>query len=240
VVGLVGENMVCKQSPFLLYKYKLIFYMNRIEIEGKLDKDWVNSLLAEGYSTYDIINNYELTEDTILECNYLLNKNILIQGLSFTEDFINKAIEIEYFNLEDIYDLNMTTYSNLSSDFILNHKEYINWNRMILYLSTQSDSFEEHIDIINDKNLWQIISANDLPLDFIRQWKDKLDWSLLSMVKNFTDDEKEEFLDYILTPVQSEIKDESFIDSSNFKFIEKMTNEELEDLINEISKHIGR
>ncbi len=214
--------------------------MNRIEIEGKLDKDWVNSLLAEGYSTYDIINNYELTEDTILECNYLLNKNILIQGLSFTEDFINKAIEIEYFNLEDIYDLNMTTYSNLSSDFILNHKEYINWNRMILYLSTQSDSFEEHIDIINDKNLWQIISANDLPLDFIRQWKDKLDWSLLSMVKNFTDDEKEEFLDYILTPVQSEIKDESFIDSSNFKFIEKMTNEELEDLINEISKHIGR
>ena len=113
-------------------------------------------------------------------------------------------------------------------------------NRMILYISTQSNSFDEHVDIINDKDLWQVISANDLPLDFIRQWKDKLDWSYLSMVKCFTDEEKEEFSDYILTPVQKEITDESFIDSSDFKFIDKMTDEELEDLINEISKHIGK
>lgn len=214
--------------------------MNKIEIEGKLDRGWVNSLLAEGYSTYDIVTNYEITEDVILECSDVLNKNVLIQGLNFSEDFISKAIDIDYFNVDDIYDLSMTTYSNLSSSFILKYKEHINWNRMILYISTQSNSFDEHVDIINDKDLWQVISANDLPLDFIRQWKDKLDWSYLSMVKCFTDEEKEEFSDYILTPVQKEIADESFIDSSDFKFTDKMTDEELEDLINEISKHIGK
>jgi len=214
--------------------------MNKINIEGKLDKIWVSSLLAEGYSTYDIITNYEITEDVILECHDLLDKNILIQGFNFSEEFINKAIEIEFFDTDDIHNLSMTTYSRLSSDFILKYKENINWNRMILYISTQSDSFEEHVDIINDKDLWKVISANDLPSEFIRQWKDKLDWSYLSMVKCFTDDEKEEFSDYILTPAQKEITDESLVDSSNFKFIEKMTDEELEELINEISKHLGK
>ena len=38
--------------------------MNKIEIEGKLDRGWVNSLLAEGYSTYDIVTNYEITEES--------------------------------------------------------------------------------------------------------------------------------------------------------------------------------
>lgn len=214
--------------------------MHKIEIEGDLDRSWVIELLASGYNTYDIAVNYELTEDTILDCIDLLDKEVLIEGLSFSEEFIIKAIELNYFNLDDIGNLNMKTYSNLSPEFIKTHKEYINWNRMILYISTQSDSFEEHVDVINDKELWQVISANDLPIDFIRNYKDKLDWSMLSMVKCFTDDEKEEFVDYILTPVQSEISDGSFINSDDLKFTDKMSEEELEELIYQISKHIGQ
>ena len=102
--------------------------MNKIEIEGKLDRSWVVELMANGYNTYDIATNYELTEDTILECTDLLDKEILIQGLNFSEDFINKALELEYFNNEDIYELNMTTYSNLSDKFITEYKENINWD----------------------------------------------------------------------------------------------------------------
>ena len=69
--------------------------MNKIEIEGKLDRSWVVELMANGYNTYDIATNYELTEDTILECSDLLDKNILLQGLNFSEEFITKAIEID-------------------------------------------------------------------------------------------------------------------------------------------------
>jgi len=214
--------------------------MNKIEIEGKLNKSWVNSLLAEGYTTYDIVSNYEIDEDVILECYEFLDKNVIIQGLNLSEDFINKSIEIQYLDLEDIKELSMSTYANLSPEFISKYKEYINWNRMILYISTQSNSFDEYVEVINDKDLWQVISANDLPLEFIREYKDKLDWSYLSMVKCFTDEEKEEFGDYILTPVQKEISDESFINQDDLKFSDKMTDEELEDLINEISKHIGK
>lgn len=213
--------------------------MNKIEIEGPLDKNWIATFITEGYTTYDIVCNYKLTESLILECDDLLDKSVLIQGYSFSEEFIINAIQSEYFELDDIKELDMTTYSKFSSDFIKKYKDYINWNRMILYISTQSDSFEEHVDVINDEDLWQSISANDLPIEFIREWKDKLDWSYLSMVKKFSDDEKEEFENYIITPVQKELSDEPFIDSSDFKFSDKMSEEELENLINEISKHIG-
>lgn len=212
--------------------------MNKIEIEGKLDRGWVLELLSSGYNTYDIATNYELTEDTILECTDLLDKNILLQGLNFSEEFIIKAINIEYLDIEDITELSMTTYSNLSDEFITKYKENINWDRMILYISTQSNSFDNHTKVIEDKNLWSVISANDLSIDFIRQWKDKLDWSYLSMVKCFTDEEKEEFVDYILTPVQKEMP-EDLINTDDLKVTDKMSEEELEELIYEISKHLG-
>ena len=213
--------------------------MNKIEIDEKLDRGWVIELMANGYNTYDIVTNYELTEDTILECTDLLDKEVLIQGLNFSEEFLNKAIEKEYLSIEDIAELSMTTYSNLSDEFLSKYKENINWNRMILYISTQSDSFDNHTKLIEDKDLWSVISANDLSIDFIRQWKDKLDWSYLSMVKCFTDEEKQEFADYILTPVQKEISEE-FINTDDLKFTDKMSDEELEKLIEEISKHVGK
>jgi hypothetical protein len=212
--------------------------MNKIEIEGKLDRGWILELLSSGYNTYDIATNYELTEDTILECTDLLDKNILLQGLNFSEEFIIKAINIEYLDIEDINELSMTTYSNLSDEFINKYKENINWDRMILYISTQSNSFDNHTKVIEDKNLWSVISANDLSIDFIRQWKDKLDWSYLSMVKCFTDEEKEEFIDYILTPVQKEMPGD-LINTDDLKVTDKMSEEELEELIYEISKHLG-
>jgi hypothetical protein len=213
--------------------------MSKIQIEEKLDRSWVVELMADGYDTYDIATNYELSEDTILECTDILDKEVIIQGLNFSEDFVNKAIGVEYFDDEDIYKLSMTTYSKLSDEFINKYKENINWDRMILYISTQSDSFDNHTKVIEDKNLWSVISANDLSIDFIRQWKDKLDWSYLSMVKYFTDDEKLEFANYILTPSKIEIT-EDFINTDNFKISDKMSDEELENLIDKISNNVGK
>ena len=213
--------------------------MNKIEIEGKLDRVSLVELIDDGYTTYDIAVNYELTEDVILECSDLLDKEVLIQGLDFSEDFLKKAIELEYFDIDDIKELTMATYSNLSDEFITKYKENINWDRMILYISTQSDTFDNHTKVIEDRNLWSFISANDLSIDFIREWKDKLDWSYLSIVKLFTDEEKEEFSDYIIIPVQKELSGK-LIKIDDFGVVDKMSEEELEDLINKISKHMGK
>jgi hypothetical protein len=59
------------------------------------------------------------------------------------------------------------------------------------------------------------------------------------MVKCFTDEEKLEFTDYILTPVQQELP-EDLIDIDSLKVTDKMSEEELESLIEEISKHVGK
>ncbi len=211
--------------------------MEKIEIDGKVTKDWIITLLADGLDTYDIICNYKLEEDVILDSLDLLDKDIIIEGINLSENFLIQAIEKELFSKEDVKKLTMSTYSNLSNEFVTQYSDYINWTRMILYISTQSDSFDDYITIIEDNNLWDSISANDLPVDFIRQWKDKLNWTYLSMVKEFTDEEKEEFFDFIIIPT-SEVPEGDFVDPSQFKFVEKMSQEELEKLIEEINKHL--
>jgi hypothetical protein len=79
---------------------------------------------------------------------------------------------------------------------------------MILYICTQDVNFDKWINIIEEKNLWNLISANNLPIEFIRQWKDKLDWSILSLVKEFSDVEKNEFGSYIQIVEKEQSKDE--------------------------------
>lgn len=208
-----------------------------IPINETITRDWIITLMSEGYDTYDIVKNYDLTEDLILESYDLLDKEVIKIGFSISENFIKRAIEIQYFSPEDIRDLSMSSYSNFTEDFIKEFGEYINWSRMILYISTQSDSFDKYIEIIDKNNLWSYISANDLDVNFIRQYKHKLDWSLLSMVKCFSDDEKEEFSEYILYNESKEIEGD-FIDKSQFEFVKKMTDEELEELIEAINSNL--
>jgi hypothetical protein len=166
-------------------------------IEGGLTREWIFSILAEGWDTWDLIKNYQLSEELILENHDLLDKNV-IKGLNLTQNFILKALELEYFTTEDLKDLTMVTYSNLSDSFLKTWEDNINWERMILLLSTREVDFESWMDIIDSRNLWKTISANDLPIQFIRKYKDKLDWGLLSIVKEFTSDEKNEFNSYIV------------------------------------------
>ncbi len=201
--------------------------------EQDLDKMSVISLLAEGLNTYDIVTNYTLKEGVIVECFEYLDKEVIIQGYDLSENFIKQALQESFFIKDDIKNLSMITYTNLSEEFILENKEWINWERMMLYLSTQSDSFAEEVGIINEHNLWHVISANDLPIDFIREYKDKLDWKFLSIVKNFTDEEKVEFSDYIQIKEieESELKNEILPQKS------ELTQDELEELIEKISKN---
>ena len=71
----------------------------------ELDRLWIASLLAEGYNTYDIVKNYNPSEDVILDSYDLLDKEVLIQGLNFSEDFLEKAIECNYFTIKDLENL---------------------------------------------------------------------------------------------------------------------------------------
>ena len=69
--------------------------MEKIEINEELDRMWLISLMAEGFDTYEIVKNYNLSEELILDSTDLLDKEVLIQGLNFSEDFLDKAINCE-------------------------------------------------------------------------------------------------------------------------------------------------
>jgi len=182
----------------------------REEVEFvKLTKDQILEILKKD-GTYHFLTNYSISEDFILENYTYFEVEFVIEALNLSESFVIKALEIGYLNIDKIKDLNMTTYSNLSQKFLFICKEHINWNRMIMYLSTQSDNFDDYVKIIEDKGLWGLISANDLPIEFIRKWKDKLDWRYLTMVKLFSTEEVLEFSEYLVKPEQQKEIDSAF------------------------------
>jgi hypothetical protein len=154
----------------------------------------------------EVLTNYEVPEDFILkwgpgdsEFNGI-DKSLVISIMNLSEDFIKAALISEYFNLDDITELNMITYSGLSEEFINEYENYINWSRMILYLSSSDkiENIEKFESIIEKHNLWNIISANPLPIDFIRKNKEKIDWKIASIVNKFTENERLEFNDLIV------------------------------------------
>ena len=154
----------------------------------------------------EVLTNYEVPEDFILkwgpgdsEFNGI-DKSLVISIMNLSEDFIKAALISEYFNLDDISELNMITYSGLSEEFINEYESYINWSRMILYLSSSDkiENIEKFESIIEKHNLWNLISANSLPIDFIRKNKEKIDWKIASIVNRFTEDERIEFNDLIV------------------------------------------
>jgi len=154
----------------------------------------------------EVLTNYEVPEDFILKWGpgdsefSGIDKSLVISIMNLSEDFIKAALISEYFNLDDISELNMITYSGLSEEFINEYESYINWSRMILYLlsSDKIENIEKFESIIEKHNLWNLISANPLPIDFIRKNKEKIDWKIASIVNKFTEDERVEFNDLII------------------------------------------
>lgn len=154
--------------------------------------------LLEYKTVINILREYQFSEELILECLDILPIDILCEIYNFSEDFVVKALENGSISKEDIKDFNIQTHINFSQEFINIYSKYINWSRMILYISTQSDDFNKYISIIEENNLWDMISTNDLSIDFIRKHKDKLNWNKLTIVKKFNEEETEEFKDYII------------------------------------------
>lgn len=154
--------------------------------------------LLENNTVINILREYQFSEELILECLDILPIDILCEIYNFSEDFVVKALENGSISKEDIKDFNIQTHINFSQEFINIYSKYINWSRMILYISTQSDDFNKYVSIIEENNLWDMISTNDLSIDFIRKHKDKLNWNKLTIVKKFNEEETEEFKDYII------------------------------------------
>jgi hypothetical protein len=169
--------------------------LTEMEILESISKDGLISVLQ----------NYDLPESFILKWALPgpefdgLNKVVIISMLGLSESFVKEALNMKYFDVEDIFDLNMKTYSNLSQEFIDLYDEFINWERMILYLcsSDKIDNIEKYEWIIEKFNLWKLISATNLPIDFIRKNKNKLDWSIVSIINEFSENEREEFVEEI-------------------------------------------
>ena len=148
----------------------------------------------------NFVSTHILPEDWLLEniSKYDVPLDIIFDSQPLSENFIKAALLNGLMVESNISDLSILTYSNLSNQFIDKYSEYIDWKKLILYLSsTDNIDFDKYLSVIEKCNLWYIISANQLPIDFIRAHKDKLSWDIVSITNFFTEEELEEFKSYI-------------------------------------------
>ena len=181
----------------------------------QLNPDQIASLIQYKGQNY-VLTHYIIPESYVLENPSQIDCEHYIRSHHVSEDFIRKALEIEYLSVDNLKTLSMTTLSHLSKEFIQEYSEFIDWNKMMLYLSCSDDmiNFEDYILIIDSCNLWSIISANSLPIEFVREYKHKLDWRVLTITQPFTPEQCMEFEDYLSkTEVQYAVEKENrFLD----------------------------
>ena len=176
----------------------------------KLTSSYLKDLLRNRGSL-SVLRDYTIPESFILENKELFDKKIVIGSLNLSENFITESLESNYFLIEDLKDLSMTTYAQLSKSFLKLYADSLNWNKIMTYLlsSEQIKDINKYLHVIEKYDLWSCISiSGDLPIEFIREYKDKLDWKYLSMTQNFTPDDTIEFIDYIVD-VRSEPANEN-------------------------------
>ena len=241
IIGIILLKIIINMKKIQLVEEKVV----EEDILKITENDLLN-MISE-YGLLKVLQGYEVPESFLLKWGPKteefdgLNKNIIIQSMTLSEEFIKEAILIEYFLLEDVYNLNMNTYAGLSDKFTKLYENYINWERMILYLcsSEKINDISKYEWVIEKFNLWKLISANQLPIDFIRKNKSKLDWRLVSIINDFNDEEKEEFIEEIPNYEQEWIKFKE--DSNNFKIIppillnEEISIKDIREIINDLN-----
>ncbi len=157
------------------------------EIDNIIDRIGIQKALIE----IDIPESYLLKNK--------FDKDIILLTIDPSENFLRESLKEEYLSLNDLINVSTKSLSNLSQEFINEYGDYINWNRMMVYLmaSDRVDNIEKFEEIIKKNNLWNEISCCDLPISFIRKYKDDLNWTYLSICKYYSDEEREEFSEYI-------------------------------------------
>ena len=159
------------------------------------NEEITNFILSVGESR--VLTYFYIPESYILENPSMVDKSLYLQSHNVSEEFILKALSIEYLLEEDLVELSLTTLGKLSKFFIECYSELIDWRKMMLYLSCdESVNIEDYLPIIEKANLWSIISASPLSIDFIRDHKNQLDWKVLAITQNFEPEELMEFEDY--------------------------------------------
>lgn len=236
--------------------------MEKLEIEI-VEKQQENKLLmtrsqVENFiqqnGLYQLITDFNIDESNLYSLNKFYTKQEFLQLLksgkyAISEDLINTMLDDDYLEKNDLSELAMNIYANLSKEFINEYSEFLDWNRMMVFLSCNEEisDFSDYIDIIEEKDLWNIISSNQLDIDFIRAHKEKLNWRLVSFLNDFTDEEREEFKENILekqyvdgTYHQSDISIQEIeriisnydIDSKKQEIVDRL-NEKMKDLTKE-------
>lgn len=122
------------------------------------------------------------------------------------EIFLEDCIAHEIIQTDKLFDLPMLIYSKLSKEFIDKYSDYLNWDRMLLYIISSSNvNIFDYEDIIIKYNLWNLVSTIELPYEFMEKYVDKLVWKLLYLTREeWSDEELEKFPELLLYLTRSE------------------------------------
>lgn len=169
----------------------------------------------------DSIGLYRTIKEIKIENNFFIRNSDKVKFEQFwnfiefgdydiDETFLEDCIAHELIQTDKLFDLPMLIYSKLSKEFIDKYTDYLNWNRMLLYIISSNDvNIFDYEDIILKYDLWNLVSTIELPYEFMVKYSDNLVWKFLYMTREeWSEEEIEVFPDLLIYLARKERLDE--------------------------------
>lgn len=215
---------------------KKIIIIEETEDDGLLkltEKEFLKKLRDNVINT---LNEFIIDDDLIFKYRNIIGfKDMLEYNIS--SNLFDLLIESGFIGLDDITNLNTTTYSNLTDEQVTMYSEHINWSKYILVLINKQE-YDQSIlyDIsknITDDRYWEILSTISLPIDFMKIYKNNIKWDIFYTTNIINNDIIKEFDDiFDVDPETSE----PFLKSLNTN---TNKNDKIEEQINSISNGLN-
>ena len=211
--------------------------MSKIEIEisENINKIIINDNMFIDLirtSSYNFFNVYQISDNMLISYLDHFDKEVLMsQPLS--EYVVKHMLRIGYIKHNDITNLSMSTYANLSTRFINEYKDYINIDKILsIKISTDSMKLEDldHYDISDiSKSTWNVISTCNLSKEFLTKNVKNINWQIFFETNDITNDIREQFEDNYNQYYIDKVNNNSNVNFNNAMVSEKISEMSMED-----------
>lgn len=140
------------------------------EIQEMLLEDPVDVLLKCDFSDEQLLRYLDF-----IPVEVMLEQNI-------SDTLLHELLLVNYLSPDDIKDLSMKTYSNLSDLTIGKYKDYINFEKLGLYLIADNNfdvnKYESFLSDERSHEFWEAFSTMHLSIDDLDKYQKNINWDL--------------------------------------------------------------
>lgn len=175
--------------------------MEKINIElssGNITKEEFINTIKEHQGYFFV--KYNISDDDIITFLPHFSRNELLSH-NLSERIVLYLLSVGYITENAIKNLSMNTYGNLSTNAIIQYKDYIDMSKLLIIKATTDTIDPNNMDLFvtreTTKSMWDIISSCQLSKEFLAKNVKNINWSIFITTNYISNDIRECFGEYI-------------------------------------------